>query len=84
MATVKVYSTSTCTFCSLLKDFLHEKGVEFTAIDVGVDDEARQYIVEKSGQMGVPVTEIVSEEGESEVIVGFDQNALSDKLGFEE
>lgn len=80
---VKVYSTPTCMYCNLLKDFLTEKGVEFQAIDVAADEEAREYIVEKSGQMGVPVTEFVSEEEgeESTVIVGFDESAISEKLG---
>ena len=85
MATVKVYSTPTCMYCNLLKDFLNEKKVEYTAIDVATDTEARDYIVEKSGQMGVPVTEISTEneDGEetSEAIVGFDEAAISAKLG---
>ena len=76
MATVKVYSTPTCMYCNLLKDFLKEKGVEYEAIDVAENAEAREYIVEKSGQMGVPVTEI-----DDEVIVGFDEAAISEKLG---
>lgn len=76
MATVKVYSTPTCMYCNLLKDHLNDKGVEFEAIDVAEDVEARNYIVEKSGQMGVPVTEI-----DDEVIVGFDQATIDEKLG---
>ena len=76
MATVKVYSTPTCMYCNLLKDFLNEKGVAFEAIDVAADAEAREYIVEKSGQMGVPVTEI-----DDEVIVGFDEPTITAKLG---
>ena len=76
MATVKVYSTPTCMYCNMLKDHLTGKGVEFQAIDVAEDVEARNYIVEKSGQMGVPVTEI-----DDEVIVGFDQATIDEKLG---
>ena len=81
MATVKVYSTPTCMYCNLLKDFLTEKGVEFEHVDVAADAEARDYIVEKSGQMGVPVTEIMKDgEEESVVIVGFDESAISEAL----
>lgn len=81
MATVKVFSTPTCMYCNLLKDFLKEKGIEFEAIDVASDAAQREYVVEKSGQMGVPVT-IISEEGaEDVVIVGFDEPAISAKLG---
>jgi len=80
MATVKVYSTPTCMYCNLLKDFLTEKEVEFEAIDVAQDAEARDYIVEGSGQMGVPVTEIIEEGAESKFIVGFDESAVSEAL----
>jgi glutaredoxin-like YruB-family protein len=80
MATVKVYTTPTCTYCNMLKDFLNDKGVEYTAIDVSEDAEARDHIVEASGQMGVPVTEIIPEEGEAEYIVGFDEEAISKAL----
>lgn len=71
-------------YCNLLKDFLNEKGVEYTAIDVAADEEAREYVVEGSGQMGVPVTEFITRnaEGEdvSEFIVGFDEQAIVAKL----
>jgi len=74
--TVEVYSTPTCMYCNLLKDFLKEKEVEFTEINVAEDEEKRNYIVEKSGQMGVPVT-IIGEE----VIVGFNQAKITEALG---
>jgi len=80
MATVKVYSTPTCMYCNLLKDFLTEKEVAFDAIDVADDAEARDMIVEKSGQMGVPVTIIAGDDGEESVIVGFDEATISEKL----
>ncbi len=74
--TVEVYSTPTCMYCNLLKDFLKENGVEYTEINVAEDEEKRNYIVEKSGQMGVPVT-IIGEE----VIIGFNQAKISETLG---
>ncbi len=73
---VKVYSTPTCVYCVTLKKFLEEKGVEYEEIDVSVDDVAAKEMVEKSGQMGVPVIEI-----DSEIIVGFDKEKISEKLG---
>ncbi len=73
--TVEVYSTPTCMYCNLLKDFLKENEVEFTEINVAEDEEKRNYIVEKSGQMGVPVT-IIGEE----VIVGFNQDKIKELL----
>tara|TARA_B100000678_G_C17818030_1_gene345860 strand:+ start:209 stop:406 length:198 start_codon:yes stop_codon:yes gene_type:complete len=59
----------------MLKDHLKQKGVEFTEFNVAEDDEKRQYIVEKSGQMGVPVTEIGDE-----VIVGFNQAKIDELI----
>jgi len=72
---VKVYSTSTCPYCNMAKDFLKEQNIEFENIDVGADQEAAREMVKKSGQMGVPVVEI-----DGEVIVGFDKVAIMNAL----
>jgi glutaredoxin 3 len=72
---VKVYSTSTCPYCTMAKDFLKEQNIEFESIDVGTDQEAAKEMVKKSGQMGVPVVEI-----DGEVIVGFDKVAIMSAL----
>jgi len=64
----------------MAKDFLREKGVEFTDIDVSVDQQKAQEMVEKTGQMGVPVI-VVNKDGQEEVIVGFDQVQLTNLLG---
>jgi len=65
---IKVYSTPTCPYCKMAKDFFTEKKVEFEDIDVSQDQKAAHEMVEKSGQMGVPVIMI-----ENEIIVGFDK-----------
>ena len=72
---VKVYSTPTCMYCKLVKEFLSDKGVEYKEIDVSEDTEKMSYIVEATGQMGVPVIEI----GE-DMIVGFDQDKITELL----
>ena len=82
MIEVTIYSTPTCGFCTLAKDFFKEKGVEFTEIDVSVEQEKAQEMVEKTGQMGVPVI-IINKDGKEEVIVGFDQTQLMNLLGIE-
>ncbi len=83
MKKVIVYSTPTCHYCHLAKDFFNEKGVEFSDVDVSVDQEALKMMVEKTGQMGVPV--IAVGEGEDEqVVVGFDQGKLAEMLGLNE
>ncbi len=73
---VTIYSTPTCHFCGLTKDFLKENNVAFTDYDVAHDLAKRQEMIQKSGQMGVPVIMV----GE-ELIVGFDKEKLAASLG---
>ncbi len=73
---VKVYSTSTCSYCIRVKEFLKANNIAFENIDVGVDQAAAQEMMNKSGQMGVPVIDI-----DGEMIVGFDKPAISKALG---
>jgi len=68
MAKVKVYSTPTCPYCDILKEFLEQKGVEFETIDISQDKAGQEYILEKTGKMAVPVIEI-----DEEIVVGFDR-----------
>jgi glutaredoxin 3 len=72
---ITVYSTSTCPHCIGLKEFLKNNNIDFDNVDVGSDTEKAQEMVEKSGQMGVPVVDI-----DGDIIVGFDRNAISQKL----
>ena len=73
---VKVYSTPTCPWCVRVRDFLKEKDVEFEDLDVTIDAVARDEMVEKSGQTGVPVLDV-----NGTVIVGFDKAAIEKALG---
>ena len=73
--TIKVYSTEFCPYCVALKEFLKENSVEFEAVDVTEDIKAQEEMIEKSGQMGVPVIEI-----DSEVVIGFDREKISQLL----
>lgn len=77
--TVKVYSTPTCPYCRLTKDFLKEKGIAFSDIDVAADPSAANEMVKKSGQMGVPVIEV-----NGSVIVGWNKGALEEALGMKQ
>ena len=70
-----VYTTPTCKFCILTKAYFKENGIEFEEKDVATDVQARQEMVEKSGQLGVPVTVI----GEN-VVVGFDKGMLEELI----
>ena len=55
MPKVKIYTTPTCPFCFLAKEYLKEKGIEFEEIDVSKNEAAAMEMIQKSGQMGVPV-----------------------------
>ncbi len=76
MQNVTVYSTPSCHFCHMAKDYFKEKNVTFTDFDVTTDMEKRKEMVAKSGQMGVPVIVIGDE-----IIVGFNRPAIDKLLG---
>ena len=71
---VVIYSTPTCPYCKRAKDYLSRKEIPYTDINVAADRDAAKEMIQKSGQMGVPVITI-----DDEIIVGFNQ-ALLDKL----
>ncbi|MFZ2038442.1 MAG: glutaredoxin domain-containing protein [Minisyncoccia bacterium] len=76
MKKVEIYSTPSCHYCVLAKDFFKSKGVKFVEYNVGTDLVKRKEMVEISGQMGVPVIKIGQE-----VLVGFDEEVLTNRLG---
>ena len=73
---VTVYSTPTCSWCTTLKTHLKKNGVRFTDIDVSKDQKAAEAMTKRSGQQGVPQTDIGGE-----MIVGFDKNRINSLLG---
>lgn len=73
---VEIYSTPTCSYCAMAKDFMKENGVKYTEYNVGTDIPKRQEMIELSGQMGVPVIVV-----DGEVTVGYDQATLAGLLG---
>lgn len=77
---VTIYTTQTCGYCKATKEFFKENNVEYNEVDVGADQEKAKEMIEKSGQMGVPVI-VIGEGEEEQIIVGFDQNKLSEALG---
>lgn len=72
---VVVYSTPTCPWCHVAKEFLKKNKVQFEDIDVSKNVEKAREMIQKSGQMGVPVID-----ADGEIIVGFDQPALKKAL----
>ena len=76
MNKVRVFSTQTCPYCVMLKDYLKQNKVDFEDIDVGQDYNAAMEMIKISGQRGVPVADI-----NGSVIVGFDQPRINKMLG---
>ena len=75
---IVVYSTPTCMYCNMLKAYLDDKNLDYEVVDVNLDREKARYIVEKTGQMGVPVTEI-----DGTFVIGFDQPKIAELIGIE-
>ncbi len=73
---VKIYSTPTCFYCQKAKEFFAKNNIKYEEVNVAVDMKAREEMVHKSHQLGVPVIEIGHE-----IIVGFDRVALEEVLG---
>lgn len=71
-----VYSTPTCPYCKMAKQYFTEKGVPYEDVDVAADSARADEMVRKSGQMGVPVIDI-----NGTIIVGFDKPKINAALG---
>ncbi len=76
---VVIYSTPTCHFCALSKEYFAQNNVAFTNHDVSADFEKRQEMIEMTGQMGVPVIRIGND-----VVIGFDKPKLAELLNIKE
>jgi len=73
---VIIYTTPTCPFCMMAKRFLKDNDLDFVDFDVSTDRTKAQEMIQKSGQMAVPVLDI-----EGEIIVGFDRDRIVKALG---
>ena len=76
MKNVSIYSTPTCTYCNMAKDFMKKNNVAYTEYNVATDLAKRKEMIDKTGQMGVPVIVV-----DSQVMVGYDKNTLAAALG---
>lgn len=84
MKTITIYSTPTCHFCHMAKDYLTAHNTPFHDIDVSIDMVARTEMIDMTGQMGVPVIKIEEDGTEPVVMVGFNQKLLAESLGITE
>ncbi len=76
MKKVEIYTSPTCHYCHMAKDFFTRNSIAYEEFDVMADINKRQEMIEKSGQMGVPVIVI-----DDQVMVGFDEGHLKSVLG---
>lgn len=72
---IKVYSTPTCPYCKLVKEYLDGQKISYTDVNVADDSAAANEMVKISGQMGVPVVDI-----DGDVIVGWNKDALEEAI----
>jgi glutaredoxin 3 len=75
MKEVKIYSTPTCHFCHMAKDFFEEEGIAYTDYNVAEDLEKRTEMIGKTGQLGVPVIDI-----DGQVVIGFNEARILELL----
>lgn len=73
---VVIYTTPTCPYCEMTKEFFRKNNVEYEEKDVSSDETALKEMMEKSGQLGVPVIEI-----DGKILVGYSEKALREALG---
>ena len=76
MSQVIIYSTPTCVYCRMAKEFFRKNNVQYEEHDVAVDEKAREEMVQKSHQLGVPVIDV-----NGEIHVGFNRSELARALG---
>jgi glutaredoxin 3 len=75
MKDVNIYSTPSCHFCHMAKDFFDNEGVSYTEFNVAEDMEKREEMVKRTDQMGVPVIEI-----DGELLIGFNEAKIKELL----
>lgn len=73
---IKLYTTNTCPWCVKVKNYLRSEDIEFQELNVQDDMKAREEMIKKSNQMGVPVLDI-----NDNIIIGFDKPAILKALG---
>ncbi len=77
---IRLYSTATCPYCKMEKEYLEKHDVKFDLIMVDADRKAAEEMIRKSGQTGVPQTEVVYDSGDYDLVLGFDKGRLNQLL----
>lgn len=77
---IKLYATTTCPYCKMEASWLDSNKVKYDHVLVDLNQKEAEQMVRKTGQMGVPVTEVVYDNDEAEYIIGFDKERLKEIL----
>ena len=75
---VKIYTTPSCVFCKMSKEYFEANNIQYQEFNVAADIRARDEMIQKTGQFGVPVTEI-----DGKIVIGFDRPRLAELLGLQ-
>ena len=75
MKNITIYSTPTCHFCQLAKAYMKDHNISYTEHNVASDLEKRKEMIDKSGQMGVPVIDV-----DGKIMIGFEESEFAEAL----
>ena len=81
MPQVKIYSTTTCPYCKMLKSYLQEKGVAYEEILLDEQPDQIQKSIDTCGSQGIPCIHIIKDDGTEVSIMGFDKPKINEALG---
>lgn len=73
---IKIYTTPSCVYCKMAKEYFKANNLEYAEVNVVTDDSAREEMIKKSGQMGVPVIDI-----DGKIFIGFNKNEIAKAVG---
>ena len=75
MNKIKIYTTLTCAYCKMAKEYFKSKGLEYEEYNVAIDIARQKEMIEKTGQFGVPVIDI-----DGKIVIGFDRTKINEYL----
>lgn len=76
MNKIKIYTTPTCAYCKMAKEYFKSKGFDYEEYNVATDIAKQKEMIDKTGQFGVPVIDI-----DGKVVIGFDRAKINEYLG---
>ena len=81
MKNITIYSTHTCGFCKMLKQYLDSHSIKYEVKYADEDPNLAQELYQKSGQLGVPFTILEDDSGKQTSVIGFNKPKFDEILG---